>query len=104
MSGLSASLLLEFNAIKPGGPGKPGRNNVRFIILTVLAALLLVACAATETNVAPQPEKEFVTGSNIPRKDRSGSGVTVASKESLERFQNASGGPTQKGSGSFPSN
>jgi hypothetical protein len=79
------------------GPVTKGYENMRSIILPALAASLLVGCATTETNVEPQQEKEFVTGSNIPRKDRSGSGVSVASKEALERTQNSGGGPTQRG-------
>ena len=69
---------------------------MRFIIVPVIAASLLAGCAATESSVDPQQEKEFVTGSNIPRKDRLG--VTVASKEALERQQNSGGGPVRRGS------
>ena len=67
---------------------------MRLIIVPVIAASLLAGCAATESNVDPQQEKEFVTGSNIPRKDRSG--VTVVGRESLERNQNSGGGPVTR--------
>jgi hypothetical protein len=70
---------------------------MRFFILPVIAASLLVGCAMTESKVEPQQEKEYVTGSNIPRKDRSGSGVSVLDKESLERVRNSSAGPIQRG-------
>jgi hypothetical protein len=70
---------------------------MRFIILPVVAASLLVGCASTENKVEPQQEKEFVTGSNIPRKDHSASGVSVLGKEALEKVQNSDGGPTQRG-------
>lgn len=71
---------------------------MRSIILPALAVVLLASCATIDSKVEPQQEKEFVTGSNIPRKDRSGSGVTAASREALERFQNSSGGATTRGS------
>ena len=68
---------------------------MRFIFVPIVAVSMLAGCATAVTNVEPQQEKEFVTGSNIPRKDRSG--VAVAGKESLERVQNSSGGPIQRG-------
>ena len=73
---------------------------MRSITVPVITVLLLVGCASTETQVEPQQNKEFVTGSNISRKDRSD--VSVASKEALERFQNSSGGPTQRGRETAP--
>ena len=69
---------------------------MRSIPLFALVILLLAGCATTDTRVEPQEQKEFVTGSNIPRRDRSGSGVTVAGREALERVQNS--GPITRGS------
>jgi hypothetical protein len=77
---------------------------MRSIILSGLAVLLVAGCAATEGQVQPQQEKEYVTGSNIPRKDRAGSGVAVGTKEDLERMQNSGGGPIRRGSENLPSN
>ena len=72
---------------------------MRFIILASLAAALLIGCATTDGGIEPKQEKEFVTGSNIPRKDRSDSGVVVLSKDALEKVQNSAvGGTPQRGS------
>lgn len=71
---------------------------MRIIIVTILTAAVLGGCATTDSRVEPQQEKEFVTGSNIPRKDRSAAGVSVLNKDALERIQNSSGGPTTRGS------
>ena len=68
---------------------------MRFILVPIVAVSLLAGCAS-ESKIEAQQEKEFVTGSNIPRKERSG--VTVAGKESLERMQSSGGGPVQRGS------
>ena len=70
---------------------------MRTIVLAILAASLFSGCATTERAIEPQQEKEFVTGSNIPRRDRSGSGVAVYDREALEKAQNSGGGPTQRG-------
>jgi hypothetical protein len=71
---------------------------MRFIILPAVAALVLAACATMENRAEPRQERELVTGSNIPRKDPTGSGVAVANREALERLQNSSGGATTRGS------
>ncbi|MEO8134318.1 MAG: hypothetical protein ABI831_10105 [Betaproteobacteria bacterium] len=73
---------------------------MRTPLLSFLAASLLCACATTaETNNAPpKEEKNYVTGSNIPRKDSAGSyGVESVSKAALEAQQRASGGPVSRG-------
>lgn len=74
---------------------------MRILIVPALAALVLAGCATTDSKIEPQQEREFVTGSNIPRKDRSTAGVSVLGKDALERMQNSSGGPTTRGS-EFP--
>jgi hypothetical protein len=55
-------------------------------------SLLLSACASTKNSndqVAEYEEKEYVTGSNIPRKDRNSSGaVKTYDKELLQELQN----------------
>lgn len=71
---------------------------MRRIIVPALAAVMLAGCATTDSKIEPQQEKEFVTGSNIPRKDRSATGISVLNKDALERIQNSSGGPTTRGS------
>ena len=72
---------------------------MRLLILPIFAVSMLAGCATADTRSdaqQAQQEKEIVTGSNIPRRDRSG--VAVASREALERMQNSSGGPTTRGS------
>ena len=64
---------------------------MRQLILPLAAALLVSACATMDTKTEPREEKEVLTGSNIPRKDRSGSGVTVMSREALDAWQKQSG-------------
>ena len=65
--------------------------------ITMSGASLLSACATTESNDnwVSKDEKQYVTGSNLPKKDRSS--VTVISKEALEDAQRsapAGGAPT----------
>jgi hypothetical protein len=49
----------------------------------LLAVCLLGACAVTQVDPSQMPEeKSYVTGSNIPKKDRSG--VQTMSKEQAE--------------------
>ena len=70
---------------------------MRQILIPLMATSMRCACANVDTKAESKEEKEFVTGSNIPRKDRSGSGVTVMSKEALEGLQRSSGGHTTRG-------
>jgi len=68
-----------------------------------VALTLLAACAAgPEATTAESPsQREYPTGSNLPRKQNApanasipmGEGVRVHSREDLERIQNM-GGPT----------
>ncbi|MDW5416344.1 hypothetical protein R6242_07130 [Iodobacter sp. CM08] len=57
-----------------------------------LFSAFLSACASTRTpdnQLADYEEKEYVTGSNIPRKDRTSSGlVKTYDKELLQELQN----------------
>jgi hypothetical protein len=72
------------------------------ILMLAAAALLAGGCATGETNVAAESpsEREYPTGSNLPRKKNAaadanipmGMGVRVHSREDLERIQNM-GGP-----------
>lgn len=72
------------------------------LLSSLVAALALGACAAPETVTSTEPasEREYPTGSNIPRKSKApadanipmGLGVRVHSREDLERMQQ-SGAP-----------
>ena len=68
---------------------------MRQIVVPLIAAALLSACGNVDTKTDPKEEKEVLTGSNIPRKDRTG--VTVLPKEALGGMQRSSGGPTTRG-------
>lgn len=68
----------------------------RHLLVPFLAAMLLAACSSVDSNTEQREQKEYVTGSNIPRKDKSG--ITVHGRDALEEFQRSSGGPTVKGS------
>ena len=71
-------------------------------LIALAAATLLAGCATTDGTVVAESasEREYPTGSNIPRKKNApadanipmGMGVRVHSKEDLERIQNM-GGP-----------
>ena len=63
----------------------------RFILISIAAVAALSACASVENSSEPRDEKQLVTGSNIPRRDRSDPAVTVLPKEALESFQRSSG-------------
>ena len=63
----------------------------RLLALSIVVALL-PGCVTTADNNREREQKQTVTGSNIPRKDRPGDSVTVMSKEALEEFQRASQG------------
>ena len=77
---------------------------MKILALSLVATALLAAgCATGDTTVAnaeSASEREYPTGSNIPRKKNApadanipmGMGVRVHSKEDLERIQNM-GGP-----------
>ncbi|MFC7421351.1 hypothetical protein ACFQNF_15915 [Iodobacter arcticus] len=62
------------------------KKNIAMIALSLLAN----ACStipADNKQYAEMEEKEYVTGSNIPRKDRGGSTVKVYDKELLRELQ-----------------
>lgn len=71
------------------------------VILSLLAASFLAAGCAMESNTAsnePAAEKEYPTGSNIPRRQGSSpSGVTILNKEAVDRMP--MGAPTSPASG-----
>ena len=60
---------------------------MRRSILPLTLLCLLPACANVDTRAEPKEQREFVTGSNIPRRDATPSGVAVMSREELERVQ-----------------
>ena len=68
----------------------------RLIAAATAATIVAAACAGVEDR-ASREDKQVVTGSNIPRKDRSD--VTVLPKEAVESVQR-SGGPAGRGPGS----
>ena len=53
--------------------------------------LLLTSCATIDEKSSPnlKEEKQFVTGSNLPQRDRSKSGVTTVSPETIEAMRNS---------------
>lgn len=64
--------------------------------LAIVAALcLLTACAETAVNndgSQPRAEREYPTGSNIPRKNREPSDVQVYDREAVKRSQEGTAG------------
>ena len=64
--------------------------------LAILAALcLLAACAETAVNnegSEPRAEREYPTGSNIPRKNRGPSDVQIYDREAVQRSQEGTAG------------
>jgi hypothetical protein len=70
-------------------------------ILAALAASLLAAGCAMDasTQTEPRAEREYQTGSNIPKRKDSTGGPTVVSREELERARAGSfpGGAIPKG-------
>ena len=56
------------------------------------AAAIAAGCAATQSNTEPateRVEREYTTGSNIPKKTKPGAeGVQVYDREALERARN----------------
>jgi hypothetical protein len=67
--------------------------------LKILAACLLIsACAQTSVDnedAAPRAEREYPTGSNIPRKHHETGDAQVYDRESVERAQQSSAGSGQ---------
>ena len=54
-------------------------------MLFIAAGFLVVGCAAIdEKTVTESTEKQFITGSNLPQRDRTKSSVRVVSPESIE--------------------
>jgi hypothetical protein len=67
-------------------------------VSAVGAALLLSACALPETKnpgYEAKNDREVVTGSNVPRKDRGPVNVTYGTRDAVEKIQSQSG--NQKG-------
>lgn len=59
----------------------------------IFAALLLslAACASVDSakDTEPKEQKEYITGSNLPKRDRGvGSGVTIVKPEDFESARN----------------
>jgi hypothetical protein len=65
----------------------PEWKTMKKLVSGLIAATLLSACAATDDQIvkAPREEKAFVTGSNIPARDKGVSNVQTVSPAELER-------------------
>ena len=63
------------------------------LLLTTLLACLLTGCASMEpaATATTREEKQYVTGSNVPKKDRNTSAVTTVSKDAIDNMQNNTG-------------
>jgi hypothetical protein len=60
------------------------------VIFAGLFLLSVAGCAApTGDNSAAAEEKEYVTGSNIPRRDRSATGVKSVDPAEIERMRSS---------------
>ncbi|HET7403756.1 MAG TPA: hypothetical protein VFJ62_18300 [Usitatibacter sp.] len=68
--------------------------------LAILATLcLLAACAETSVNnegSEPRAEREYPTGSNIPRKQHTNDGAQVYDRDAVQRTQEGAGGVPQQ--------
>jgi len=64
----------------------------RQLFISFLAAIVVGGCASDIATHADTKEvKEYVTGSNIPRRDKDNNGVTVQSREAVEQMQRSGG-------------
>lgn len=63
----------------------------RSIYLFCLATTLSACATDNQAPTIAQERPEVVTGSNIPRRDRSNTGVGIMTREEFERAQSASG-------------
>jgi len=63
------------------------------LLLTTLLGCLLSGCASMEPAAtgAAREERQYVTGSNVPKKDRNTSTVTTVSKDAIDNMQNNTG-------------
>ena len=63
------------------------------LLLTTLLGCLFSGCASMEpaASGATREEKQYVTGSNVPKKDRNSSAVTTVSKDAIDNMQNNTG-------------
>lgn len=76
---------------------------MRVAIATVFVCALLAGCASPDAvSTAESPSvREYPTGSNIPRKNRDpkAEGITVHSREDLERLQGSGYNAPSAGAG-----
>jgi hypothetical protein len=64
---------------------------MKHAILAAAALALLAGCAQTQTSKDEEPkeQKEYITGSNLPKRDRGmGSGVVTVKPEDFEKGRN----------------
>jgi hypothetical protein len=74
-------------------------------ILLCAAACLAAGCASTQSSNEPaaqRVEREYTTGSNIPRKSKGGDGVQVYDREAAERARDAMPQLPPRGPGGGP--
>jgi len=78
---------------------------LRKLLLVAGACVWLAGCATTEnvaTSTESPSEREYPTGSNIPRKNKNvdprTDGIRVHSREDLERIQASGNGTSSRGS------
>ncbi len=90
-------------------PAKSLAADVKKLLSLAAVALAATACAAPDVvnTAAESPsEREYPTGSNIPKKasqrNTSAEGVRVHSREDFERMQTLGNGAPSKGSGLSP--
>jgi len=65
----------------------------KILLCAVALASIAAGCASTESSTEPatgRVEREYTTGSNIPKKSKAGEGdgVKVTDREALERARN----------------
>jgi hypothetical protein len=75
------------------------------ILLCAAFASIAAGCASTESNTEPaaeRVEREYTTGSNIPKKTKGGDGVQVYDREALERARNQMPQTVRPGMGGSP--
>ena len=76
------------------------------ILLSALAAAAFAAgCATTQSSTEPAAERvdrEYTTGSNIPKKTKPGEGVQVYDREALDRARSQMPQTPRPGLGGTP--
>jgi hypothetical protein len=72
----------------------------RTLPVTLSAVALLAGCADSNIKAEPMQEREHLTGSNIPRRDKDRSALSTVSREEFEQLRQSRGttmAPTGQG-------